>query len=335
MRRRLLISRPFSKNANGVLSGLVSVTGINSALVSGGSFVTPSGILSSSAIGSASVGIGISTTLSSLLSSSAIGSVSVFVPEPWDISTASFVQSFSVASQESLALGLFFRADGTRMYVVGFSGDDVNEYSLSSAWDVSTASYTRNFSVSSQSLDPAGIYFKDDGTKMYVSSTADSEINEYNLSTAWNVSTASYSQNFSVSAQDSFPTGVFFKPDGTKMYVVGNDNRFINEYNLSSAWNISSASYNQNFSVSTQEAGPWSVFFKPDGTKMYVLGDSGDDVNQYDLGTAWDVSTASYVQNFSVASQDTNPSGLSFKPDGTKMYVVGYSSDRVNEYDLG
>jgi DNA-binding beta-propeller fold protein YncE len=119
------------------------------------------------------------------------------------------------------------------------------------------------------------------------------------------------------------------------MYVLGNDNRFVNEYNLGTAWNISTASYLQNFSVSSQDSGPFGLFFKPDGSKMYMVGDSGNDVNEYDLSSAWDISTASFLQNFSVSSQDTNPSGISFKPDGTKMYVVGYSADNVNEYDLG
>ena len=68
---------------------------------------------------------------------------------------------------------------------------------------------------------------------------------------------------------------------------------------------------------------------------MYVVGFAGQDVNEYDLSTAWNVTTASYLQNFSVAGQETEPTGVFFKPDGTKMYVVGYDGDNVNEYDVG
>ena len=70
------------------------------------------------------------------------------------------------------------------------------------------------------------------------------------------------------------------------------------------------------------------VEFKPDGTKMYVTGSTGDDVNEYDLSTPWDVSTASYNQNFSVAAQETTPTAVRFKPDGTKMYVTGSARRR-------
>ena len=67
---------------------------------------------------------------------------------------------------------------------------------------------------------------------------------------------------------------------------------------------------------------------------MYVVGASGDDVNEYDLSVAWDVSSAVYLQAFSVAAQENYPTGMFFKPDGTKMYVVGASGDDVNEYDI-
>jgi len=257
----------------------------------------------------------------------------------WDVSTASYVQAFSLGVQESSPQGIFFKTDGTKMYAVGFTGDDVNEYTLSTAWDISTASYSQVFYVGSQELLPTGVFFKPDGTKMYIVGANGDRVNEYTLSTAWDVSTASYSNNFSVSAQESYPSGVFFKPDGTKMYVVGASGQDVNEYNLSTAWAVSTASYVQNFSVSAQETIPEGVFFKPDGTKMYIIGDAGDDVNEYNLSTAWDISTASYFQNFSVAAQETSTRGMFFRSDGTKMYVVGASGGasgrNVNEYDLG
>ena len=149
---------------------------------------------------------------------------------------------------------------------------------------------------------------------------------------AWDISKAFYSGvTFSVSGQTSAPQSVFFKPDGTKMYVIGGPQDVINEYTLSTAWLVSTASYVQNFSVATEESSPRDAFFKPDGTKMYIVGDGGDEVNEYDLATAWNISTASHVQSFSVAAQETIPNALFFKPDGTKMFVLGSASDDVIE----
>ena len=64
-----------------------------------------------------------------------------------------------------------------------------------------------------------------------------------------------------------------------------------------------------------------------------ILGSTGDDVNEYTLSTAWNISTASYVQNFSVINQEPTPEGMFFRPDGKKMYIVGQGS-AVFSYDL-
>ena len=155
------------------------------------------------------------------------------------------------------------------------------------------------------------------------------------LGGTWDVSTASYLQGFSISTEDSSPLGLSFKPDGTKMYVVGLSGDDINEYNLSTAWDISTAVFLQLFSVNAQDTSPRSVSFKPDGLKMYVVGAGSDAVNEYDLSTAWDVSTAVFLQLFSVAGQDALPLGIFFKPDGLKMYFIGWSGGNILEYDLG
>jgi DNA-binding beta-propeller fold protein YncE len=292
---------------------------------------------------------------------------------PWAFNSLTLVQNFSVSAQESDPSDVFFKSDGTKMYVIGKIGDDVNEYSLSTAWDISTASYVQNFSVSTEETFPEALFFKPDGTKMYVIGTSGDDVNQYDLSSAWDISTASYVQNFSVSGQEANPSGIAFLGDGTKMYVIGTSGDDVNQYDLSSAWDISTASYVQNFSVSSQTSAPTGLFFiangsmffvnddinstthqyfiggfsvateetvptgiafKSDGTKMYVTGTAGDDVNEYDLSTAWDITTASYLQNFSIAGQETNPSDLFFKSDGTKMYIVGVAGDDINEYDL-
>ena len=251
----------------------------------------------------------------------------------YDLAGASYDSvSFSIASQETSPSDIFFKSDGTKMYVIGTTGDDVNEYNLTTAWNISTASYNQNFSISGQDTSPRGLFFKPDGTKMYVTGTSGDSVYEYNLSTAWDVSSSSYQQSFSVISQVGATQGLFFKPDGTKMYVLDSSGDDANEYNLSTAWNISTASYVQNFSVAPQEVNPSGFFFKPDGTKMYVIGTTGDDVNEYNLSTSWDISTGSYLRSFSVASQDTGPVGLFFKPDGTKMYMVGYTTDAVYQY---
>jgi sugar lactone lactonase YvrE len=258
----------------------------------------------------------------------------------WNIATATYVRAFSVSAQETGPLGLFFKPDGTRMYVTGFAGDAVNEYSLSTAWNISTATYVRVFSIAAQEINPYGLFFKSDGTRMYVTGFSGDDVNEYSLSTAWDVSTTTYVQAFSVAAQTGSPEGVFFSDTGDRMYILSGTGDDIFEYDVSTPWNTSTASYNPvgnfgRFSVAAQETIPTGLFFRPNGTQMYVLGTTGDDVNEYTLSTPWDVTTATYVRVFSVAAQASSAQGIFFKPTGTSMYIVDSGNNAIYEYDIG
>ena len=239
-----------------------------------------------------------------------------------------------MSSQDASPYGLAFNTDGTKMFVVGHAGDDVNEYTLSTGFDVSTASFVDSFSVSSQDTSPVGLAFNTDGTKMFVVGSSGDDVNEYTLSTGFDVSTASFVDSFSVSSQDTSPFGLAFNTDGTKMFVVGSSGLDVNEYTLSTGFDVSTASFVDSFSVSSQEANPKALAFNTDGTKMFVVGYAGDDVNEYTLSTGFDVSTASFVGSFSVSSQEADPIGLAFNTDGTKMFVSGHAGDDVNEYSL-
>ena len=256
---------------------------------------------------------------------------------PYNLSGASYDSvSFSVATEEATAEALFFKPDGTKLYVAGTTGDDVNEYNLTTAWDISTASYVQNFSIGSQETNPRGLYFKPDGTKMFMCGTTGDDVNEYNLSTAWDISTASYVQNFSVSAQETAPNAISFKTDGTKMFIGGATGDDINEYGLSTAWDISTASYTQNFSIGSQETSIGGLRFSPNGETMFVVGSGSDAIFQYSLSTGWDISTASYDSiSFSVSGQATDPKDLFFKSDGLKMYVIDPVADAVFQYSTG
>jgi sugar lactone lactonase YvrE len=252
-----------------------------------------------------------------------------------DLASASFVDSFSVSAQDTQPVGIAFNTDGTKMFIVGVAGQDVNEYDLSTGFDVSTASFVDSFSVSAQDTEPRGIAFNTAGTKMFVVGNTGDDVNEYTLSTAFDVSTASYSQNFSVASQDDTPIDIAFNTNGTKMFIVGETGRDVNEYSLSTAFDVSTASFVDSFSVAAQDIQPRSLAFNSSGTKMYVGGNVGDDINEYILSTGFDVSTATYSSNFSIASQEINIFGMTLNSTDDKMYIVGATGDAVFEYDFG
>ena len=257
----------------------------------------------------------------------------------WQVSTAAYVRSLSVSGKESSPRFIAVSTDGTRFYiggdvVSGSTGQRIHEYSMSTAHDISTASYVRTLNVQAQDTAPRAVAFKPDGTVMYMTGDQGNDVSQYALSTAWDISTATYSQGFSVASQDTRPEGIAFSADGTQMYVVGENDSEVNQYALSAAWDISAASYVRTFSVAAEATVPVGIAFKYDGTRMYVVGSTQSEVNQYTLSTPWDLSSASYGENFIVSAQDTLPRGIAFSQDGTEMYVVGAATSAIKQYAI-
>ena len=244
--------------------------------------------------------------------------------------------SKSVSGEESNPNGLFLSPDGLNMYVNGSTGDDVNQYTLSTAWNVSTATFVRLFSVAAQDTNPQDVFFKPDGLSMYIMGSQNDTVFQYTLTSAFDISTASYaSKSFSVTSQENVPAGLWFKPDGTVMYVVGQTNDTVYQYNLGTAWDVSTASYASiSFSVASQELAPTQVNLSDDGLTMWITGTTGDDIIEYALGTAWNVSTATFVNNFYVGFQDTSPQGLFIDSTAAnRVYFVGQTNDTVFQYN--
>jgi hypothetical protein len=242
-----------------------------------------------------------------------------------------------VTGQETNPQDISFRPDGLRMYILGAAGDDITQYTLTTAWDITTAGSPTTFSVSTQDTSPVGIYFRENGLQFYVVGQANDTVFEYSCSTAWDITTASYaSKSFSVASQELTSTGIFFKPNGLKMYVVGSATDAIYEYDLGTAWDVSTSVYNSvSFSLSGQESLPQGLFFTNDGYKMFVIGSSGDDINEYALSKPWDITTAQFLGVFSVSSQDATPTGLYIKSDLSKFYITGATNDTVYQYSMG
>ena len=255
----------------------------------------------------------------------------------YDLAGASYDSvSFSVASQDNIPTGLVFNTAGTKLYMGGTQNETIYQYTLSTAFDLGTASYDSvSFSVSGQESNLQGFIFSADGAKLFVVGAGSDTVYQYTLSTAFDLSTASYdSVSFSVASQDSNPYDVIFNDDGTKMYIAGIGTDAVYQYSLSTGFDLSTASYNSvSFSVSGQDTTPVGIRYNDNGTKLFMIGATTDSIYQYSLSTAFDLTTASYDSvSFSVASQGTAPQGVTLSADGTKMYVVDAIGDAVFQY---
>lgn len=242
----------------------------------------------------------------------------------YDVSTiGTSTANTSVTYYGANSRGGFFKPDGTRFYSANLTDDEVGEYILSTAWDVSTmspqtpiANYVISLSTNVASLDD--VEFSSDGTVMVVTEIgASPRLKTFDLSTAWDVTTATYNSSKTYNTTFSI-AGIRFSPDGLTLYIVGDSTTKVHIATLTTAYDISTissvtANDSTSFDPTSQNANPVAVDFNSDGTKMYILGNSGNDnIYQYTSGTTnysqtIDLSTGHY---FSVTM--SNPTTFSF-----------------------
>ena len=196
-----------------------------------------------------------------------------------NVSSAILSTSFNPSQGTGNAWGVFFKTDGTKMYILENTDDKIYQYSLSPSWIISSASYDTK--LVPLTGDPRGIFIGDSGEKLYYTTTGTDTVHELNCSSAWDISTCSASDTLDVSLEIVNIRSVWFKDDGSKMYILDLNVGDVTEYNLSINWLIDTAVPSTTFSVTSQETSPGGMSFNDAGTKMYVAGEAGDDVNQY------------------------------------------------------
>ncbi len=144
--------------------------------------------------------------------------------------------------------------------------------------------------------------------------------------------------------------GINFKPDGTRMYITNrisdtDQNARVTQYTLTTPFDISTATD----PVSTNLVGdggsipqmklPHAIEFKPDGTRIFVTTNKDPtSVYQFKLSTPWDTTTLEFELRLTVdltgADNEDQVRALTFKPDGTRMFVGGMRIDVIREYIL-
>tara|TARA_B100001057_G_scaffold29567_1_gene26961 strand:- start:24 stop:2165 length:2142 start_codon:yes stop_codon:yes gene_type:complete len=257
------------------------------------------------------------------------------------------VNTFDVSGEESLPRGLTFNNDGSKMYVVGESGDDVNEFDLSANFDVSSPTFVQKYSfmtpTQSSNLEsrPTSVKFNNDGTKMFITGRGSDDLNEFILTTAYNISTAQHETQLPFDSTDNLINAFDFNNDGTMLFITGTQNELMHQFKMNVAFDLSEGvelirtkdlpGLNDENDPSNGEDEPFNIEFNLDGTRMFVIGTKGNDVNQYSLSIAFNISTATFDGGLNIGN---NPTGIAFSNFGLKMFITGTSSKSVREYHL-
>ena len=275
---------------------------------------------------------------------------------PYDASTLSFTNATTLvrgnaenANQYGLSTieGFCFNNNGTKAYAIDSFHARVIQYTLTSAYDVTTLLYSKELDISARGTGPVAITFNNDGTKMYIienGGKADAspvitggKINEYAVSSAYDIATATYTDSLDVSAQDANMKDLYFNDvargavdAGKLLFVVGDDGNDVNEYLLTTAYDVSTASFVDAYVTGGEDTKPRALAFDSDGDILYVIGAEDNKISQYPLVTGFDISTTQAVTSeTSMRTNNFDAKGFSFNNDGSKMFVVAVGGSLI------
>lgn len=231
------------------------------------------------------------------------------------------------------------KTDGTKI-IVNVKNSNyatfVLEYSLSSAWDITTI--TRSYNTSSLALGSQYQYktswfFKSDGLKVIASDY--SNLYEHSLSTAFDLSTINKTATTTKTRPNGSPYTTRLNTAGTSLYLINYASQTIESHSLSTGWDLSTYSSTISGTINpTTTLGTTATIndfdFKYDGTIFYILVTSSGayKVLQYNLSTAWDLSTAYHIYTLPVANNYT----LCISYDG--KYLHNHSWASFEYYEL-
>lgn len=208
-------------------------------------------------------------------------------------------------------------------------------------YNISKAFMDQGYSLpaATYGTDVINVHFKTDGTVMYILSFTNATIYSFLLSAPWDISTAvtSYT-SLSVSAQDAAPRSMFFRPDGLKLFVLGQTSQYVYSYTLSSPWDVSTAVYdNYPLYIGTQlSTVGGGMAFKSDGTKLYIHSvNTSSIVFEYNLPNAWSLIDAEYNNVFKTLPNSNGVmTDMFFSPDGTAIYALHRVINCVSKWTL-
>ena len=209
------------------------------------------------------------------------------------------------------------------------------------AFNITTAYPTGNsFYVGSQNGSPYDLLFADNGSKMYMASFG-SYVYQYNLSTPYDVTTASYVGSADWRSQaGSYPNGlsaIEMSADGTVMFGLQFYSWYVYQYNLSTPFDITSASYSGTSFYLSGYQNDYHMEMKPDGTKMYILSDYQNYIVQYSLSSAWDLSTAAYESRITIpvsSGVDGQRLAMNISGDGSHIFIETTNNELIHHVTL-
>ena len=226
----------------------------------------------------------------------------------YDISSVTITHEIDSRTRIPVPKGFRFNSDGTKLHILsGFTGSAYGrmfvQYDLSTPYDLSTASWANNdytipTSIAGDSGSPGvdnnfdNFEFFNNGNGVIMPGQQNRKVFQFSLSTPYDLSTLSYDSKSILVSSNEEPKYALFNNDGTKLVTGGVQTDRIRTFTLSSAYDLSTASYDGDSGsfLTNDSIVPGSninvndIVFNSDGTKIYLTTSNGSSIHQYTTG---------------------------------------------------
>lgn len=208
----------------------------------------------------------------------------------------------TVSGGENTTAGdIFIGNNNTKLYIVQ-QPPRIYQYTIVDPNDVTSITYDGRSDQILGISTVQSLTFSDDGSLAFVGDLGD-DIVTIELNTPWDVTSG-----FTIVRQTETglvsPSSFHFDETGTRFWINGGSGaqtNLIKEYSLSTAYDLTDldlatpvAEFDYVTGGSLQTARSW--YFSDDGKRLYVNPDVGADFNQYNLTTAYDITTAFFLR---------------------------------------
>jgi len=227
---------------------------------------------------------------------------------------------------------------GNRLYA-SFSAttEDIRGTKLSTEWNIGTANQTPDYSHNLNINNIYGIFVKPDGTKFYYVDNNSQEIYEETATTVFDPSSGTNRQSFSVGFA---PNDIFIRRDDGSQVWLASGSKTVEQFDLPQNWNIvdgnGNTPSNQTSFSFPNTSSTNGIVISDSGKKLYILDDTDNEVYQYNLSTAYDLSTkpSSPDKSLDLSGQTNSNWAAEMRPNGEKLYTNDYDAENTIQWNL-
>lgn len=189
---------------------------------------------------------------------------------------------------ESNLQDIFWKSDGLMYWIIGATGDEVDQYVVTDAWRIEGSTVDFTLSVAGQENVPTGLWWHPSGDWFYICGLGGDDITRYDTVTSWDIDGATYTNDSGTIGSGLYE--IEFEPDGLSVWGTESQSYwYIRKFELTTAWDVTTLNVNH---VAQREFGqtrkPSNFGYNSDGTYGFVALEQNGEIATYRFPIPYD-----------------------------------------------